>query len=67
MATAWDRVFQGSEFLAQDPMALIAKEASMSELIDATFIDFQFGLYPWAGRVFKHLLVEIEERTRERE
>jgi hypothetical protein len=67
MATAWDKVFQGSEFLAQDPMALIAKEASMSELIDATFIDFQFGLYPWAGRVFKHLLVEIEERTRDRQ
>jgi hypothetical protein len=48
-------------------MALIAKEASMSELIDAAFIDFHFGRYHWGRKVFKHLLVEIEERTRERE
>jgi hypothetical protein len=67
MVTAWDRVFQGSEFLAQHPMVLIAKEASMSELIDAAFIDFHFGRYHWGRKVFKHLLVEIEERTRERE
>lgn len=65
MATAWDETFHGAGYQGQDPMALIAQESSMPELIDAAFIDFQFSLYPWAGRVFKHLLVEIEERMRE--
>lgn len=65
-ATAWEQAFQAAGHEGEDPMELIAREASLDELIDATFIDFQFGLYPWAGRVFKHLLVEIEERTRER-
>lgn len=64
-ATAWEQVFQAAGYEGEDPMALIARESSLAELIDATFIDFQSGLYPWAGKVFKHLLVEIGERTRE--